>query len=499
MFQGERGGGISTYMDDLREDERDEEENYDNDDDDDEEEDESDDGIESKEEEVVDDNEICDRFIRTFSNGYYDKEFDDVLGLDRSVPLPAWPTQASYNKPNNWIDRNQIGLEKVKGQLQNCIDSVMHNESLELYMIHNSIGDQLMDNEEQIVWHEPVLDGYWDQLEDNIWRRQLRSLATKIQRFNIENVEMKKEHLAALVDIFCSGRATNSSTCITFDNANLCKEGIIYLSKLVEASSMLTRLFLDHNRIGNMDSARCLSMSIKSHSSICSLSLAHCDLGSSPEILLVILQTDVHRIILEDNNIDSLGALKIAEHLEGDPPIEVLFLGRNRLNDDDAFLILQAMKRNTNLKGINLHSNNFTSIGVKALLNCVFDSSSLNAISESNHYLERLNIFRFETIESNKNSQQSCIDRLLELDQFQKIVLAVQDKDSLLKYLANVPVKLIPEVLAYPHGRIVDEHKHKHLNIVYSTMRWWNMPLLYSYHNDGCVKSDTKRKREMTV
>jgi hypothetical protein len=31
------------------------------------------------------------------------------------------------------------------------------------------------------------------------------------------------------------------------------------------------------------------------------------------------------------------------------------------------------------------------------------------------------------------------------------------------------------------------------LNIVYSTMRWWNMPLLYSYHN--CVKADAKRKR----
>jgi hypothetical protein len=246
-----------------------------------------------------------------------------------------------------------------------------------------------------------------------------------------------------------------------------------------------------------MDLARCLSMSIKSHSSICSLSLAHCDLGSSPEILLVILQSEVKNIHLHNNNIDSLGAVKIAECLEGNPPIEVLFLAHNRLNDDDAILISQALKRNTNLKTINLHSNNFTSIGVKALLSCFFDNSCLNAISESNHSLERLNIFRFDNMESNKNSR--CIDRLLELDQFQKIVLALQDKDLLLNYLAIVPVGVIPEVLAFPHGRIVDEHKHKHLNIVYSTMRWWNMPLLYSYHNDWCDKSDKKRKREMTV
>ena len=140
------------------------------------------------------------------------------------------------------------------------------------------------------------------------------------------------------------------------------------------------------------------------------------------------------------------------------------------------------------LKIIHLHSNKITSIGVKALLTCVLDSSSLNAISESNHTLNQLIIF------SRGSRLYGCIDRLLELDQFQKIVLVLQDKDSLLKYLANIPVELIPEVLAFPRGRIVDECQHEYLNIVYSTMRWWNMPMLYSYHNS--VKSDTKRKRD---
>ena len=47
-------------------------------------------------------------------------------------------------------------------------------------------------------------------------------LATDIQGINIENVEIKKEHLAALVAMFLSGRATNSSECIAFVNAKLC-------------------------------------------------------------------------------------------------------------------------------------------------------------------------------------------------------------------------------------------------------------------------------------
>ena len=36
---------------------------------------------------------------------------------------------------------------------------------------------------------------------------------------------------------------------------------------------------------------------------------------------------------------------------------------------------------------------------------------------------------------------------MLKLDRTDKILFALQDKDSLMKYLANVPVELIPEVL----------------------------------------------------
>jgi hypothetical protein len=79
--------------------------------------------------------------------------------------------------------------------------------------------------------------------------------------------------------------------------------------------------------------------------------LAHCDLGSSPEILSVILQSDVKYINLEHNNIDSLGAVKIAEYLENDPPIDGISLECNCLNDDDIILISQAMRRKKKHEG----------------------------------------------------------------------------------------------------------------------------------------------------
>jgi hypothetical protein len=163
---------------------------------------------------------------------------------------------------------------------------------------HNIIGHQLSDNEEPIVWHEPKLDKYWNKLERSI------SKTGCIRSINIENVEMKKERLAALVALVHSDRAP---TVVILDNANLCKEGIISLSKLVVVSSQLDKLRICHNRIDNMESALCLSRSLRSHDFIDELNLIHCDLGRSPEILSVILQSDVCHIDLRGNNIDQWG------------------------------------------------------------------------------------------------------------------------------------------------------------------------------------------------
>jgi hypothetical protein len=269
----------------------------------------------------------------------------------------------------------------------------------------------------------------------------------------------------------------------------------------VDVSFNLIWLSLHHNRIDNMDSAYRLSRSIKSHACINTLSLKHCNLGSSPEILSAILQSDIKWINLDNNNIDSFGAVKIAEYLESDQPIDRIDLNCNRLNDDDAMLISQALKRNTNLKTLHIHSNNFTCIGVKALLTCVFNNSSLNAISESNHTLGGMDIFNY--INRPIKGLHNCINRLLSMGRNQKICLSLIDKDSLLKYLANVPVELIPEVLAFalqPANNldrwVVNQPQYKHLNIVYCTMRWWNMPMLYLYHQ-SCVNSDIKRKMDV--
>jgi hypothetical protein len=226
--------------------------------------------VESSDEEDTVDNEIVDKFIRTFHSGNYDVEFDGAL---KSVIIePVRPTQTSYTKPDNWREMNRIGIEWVKGQLQTCISSVINHHIVNLDLNN-------MDNEIPIVWHEPILDEYWDQLEAEIDQvNPLDSAIKDIQLLRIVNVEMTKECLAALVAICRSGSVNNSFKFVNFNNANLCGEGIVWLSKLVDVSSQLQRVHLFHNRIDNMESACCLSRSLKSHACIDELHLTHCDL-----------------------------------------------------------------------------------------------------------------------------------------------------------------------------------------------------------------------------
>jgi hypothetical protein len=72
-----------------------------------------------------DEEEDCyELFLRTFHNGNYDAVLDKKLNFDREddldIILPIRPMQELYNKPDNWVERNRVGLEKIKEQLQHC-------------------------------------------------------------------------------------------------------------------------------------------------------------------------------------------------------------------------------------------------------------------------------------------------------------------------------------------------------------------------------------------
>jgi hypothetical protein len=144
------------------------------------------------------------------------------------------------------------------GELFNCVS---HEENFALHLMHNSQWAQLADNEKPIVWHDIVLDQTWFKLEATFDACRQQEFAADIGDIHIQNVEMK-EYLAALVGILRNRRATyvdKSATYVNFDNANLCGEGIIFLSKLVDVCSKLQFFCLCRNQIDNLDSARTIA------------------------------------------------------------------------------------------------------------------------------------------------------------------------------------------------------------------------------------------------
>ena len=82
-----------------------------------------------------------------------------------------------------------------------------------------------------------------------------------------------------------------------------------------------------------------------------------------------------------------------------------------------------------------------------------------------------------------------------QLSRTKKLLIALHDKNSLLRYLANMPVQLMPEVMEFLQ---LEDDLRKRMSMMYCLMRWWNMPTLYSY-NRTCSLSTKKRKGDGIV
>ena len=65
--------------------------------------------------------------------------------------------------------------------------------------------------------------------------------------------------------------------------------------------------------------------------------------------------------------------------------MERLVLTNNNINDADAILIARALEHNTNLRRLDLGQNDITNTGRSALAKALFDSTSLNHVTDMNH------------------------------------------------------------------------------------------------------------------
>ena len=101
--------------------------------------------------------------------------------------------------------------------------------------------------------------------------------------------------------------------------------------------------------------------------------------------------TDIQKLHLGDNNLNSAGAIKIAKGLQNTVKLTVLNLSNNNISEEAADDIAAVLSRNTNLQKLYLHYNNLKSAGAtkiaKGLQNTVkltvFDLNNNNISEEA--------------------------------------------------------------------------------------------------------------------
>ena len=142
-----------------------------------------------------------------------------------------------------------------------------------------------------------------------------------------------------------------------------------------------------------------------------------------------------------------------------------------------------------------MRGNRFTVEGVKNLYRAVYDTSSMNAIYDSNHLLQ-LAVFSThqgellqERIEFlNANTAHTWVNRGTKL----MMALQCSSRDAMLCYLEDVPVELMPQALEFMRRNTCCHKQEQTRNIVHAIARWWNMPSLYAFRS--CAKATRKRR-----
>ena len=162
-----------------------------------------------------------------------------------------------------------------------------------------------------------------------------------------------------------------SLKCITIHNCNLGPDSINLLSNalLNRSRDTLERLNLTNNRFGDID-LDVLVLALSMSNKMTSLSLTN-------------------------NGIGQNGCTAITRLLKNqDSKLEKLFLGHNAIDDDSAGILVDSFANNTKLRTMHLHGNKgITKPGWLALLKLVFDYSSIDNVTKSNHTLNYLGCF----------------------------------------------------------------------------------------------------------
>ena len=352
---------------------------------------------------------------------------------------------------------------------------------------HGNAGDKF---EVVIMGFEQVADGLllchdwmlplWREFTVALARASARGVA--IDCLSIGHVELPLNVLRVLAPAL----RVAPIKLLHLKNNGLRRDGIIYLSKSIQANPLLERLALKENQLLDVSSIVSLVEPSRYDSHLRSLSLDKCNIGLKGSLLSTLLHTmtlsnNIRNLSLARNNLGAKESEIIASYLSTNPPLASLDLVGNLLSDVDVAFIMGALKNNTMLRGLRLSGNPLGEASIEAICGAIYNISSLNTIHTSNHTC--LVTSDLDIPDCNRYVSQNA-NRIAK-------ILGVLYNGHAFTFLETVPLGVVPFVLdfvQYPSFKLP-------LTRIFHLIRDWDTPMMNLGCSDVIVR---KRKRALT-
>ena len=318
-----------------------------------------------------------------------DKLKDEDKALQWSLNRLAGRVRMSWEYPMNhciqpdeyWLNRGIIDYDFISDLNEYCIGSIRSAVSELAHGVCNHVvGIGNSDSHSRFL-HDAALIPHWYALSESF--RGINPHGRGMKIF-FENIELNEQ----VMGMICDNLRGKNIREVAFTRIHFTNVGaaILALRNMLLYSPQVKSLVWSEIPIDSVDDMALFTQML-SDRPVEELNFVLNGDGNAQALLEGADLSKYKRLRLRGNNLRTNGRADIPDLIASNSPLESLDLSSNNLNNDDAVLIAESLSRNTHLKNIILLYNNdkIQERGKNALLRALKDTSSMNALSDSNH------------------------------------------------------------------------------------------------------------------
>ena len=340
-----------------------------------------------------------------------------------------------------------------------------------------------------ILPHHDMMLPHWKKFANGLSRR------ASVTSLRIGGIYLP----APVLDIILPPlQSIQNLTKLTLCNTGLGKDIFLKISSFLENNTSLRSLGLGLDKIDDVSIAASLAGALINHPNIRAISLVDCGLGTA-SLAKEILGgcTKLNQITITRDSLGPDVVAVLADFISSNHPLKLLSLTDDQITNTETLSLASALKKNTNLKKLDLKENNWiTDEGEKALLKAMYDPTSMDSIVDSNHTCKA---YAFNSKDRSAIFQRSVVElEILDINRVdftigqkirKKVVLALCGVDGGLfdlSHFNDLPLQLMPRVLeliqehtkyrSYSSGKQLEQDA---LSRLFPTLRGWELPLLF--------------------